>query len=47
MINGIGHNPVSVLLDSSRIVLLILVVTGNPRTGRDGGPPPEVPHKDL
>jgi hypothetical protein len=43
MIDG----TVSELSYSSRIVLLMLAVTGNPRTGRDGGSPPEVRHKDT
>jgi hypothetical protein len=47
MIDGIGHDTVSGLLNSSRTVLLMLVVAGNPRTGRDGGSPPEVRHKDT
>ena len=50
MIDGIGHGAVSGLLNSNHIVLLmldLLVVTGNPRTGRDGGSPPEVRHKDT
>ena len=49
MINGIGHDTVSGLLNNSRIVLLpmMLAVTGNPRTGRDGGSSPEVRHKDT
>jgi hypothetical protein len=47
MIDGIGHDTVSGLLNSSRTVPLMLVVTGNPRTGRDGGSPSEVRHKDI
>ena len=47
MIDGIGHGTVSGLLNSSLNVLLMLAVTGNPRTGRDGGSPPEVRHKDT
>jgi hypothetical protein len=42
IIDGIGDGTVSGLLNSSRIALLMLVVTGNPRTGCDGGSPPEV-----
>jgi len=42
MIDGIGHGTVSGLLNSSRIVFLMLAVTGNPRTRRDDGSPPEV-----
>jgi hypothetical protein len=43
MIDGIGDGTVSGLSSSSRVVLLIiLAVTGNPRTGRDGESPPEV-----
>ena len=43
-VDGIGHETVSELLNSnsSRIVLLMLAATGNPRKGRDGGSPPEV-----
>jgi hypothetical protein len=47
IIDGIGHDTVSRLLNSSRIVLLMLAVTGSPRTGRDGGPLPEVRHKNT
>ena len=47
MIDGIGHGTVSGLLNSKPIVLLILSVTGNPRTGRDGGSLPEIRHKDT
>jgi hypothetical protein len=47
MIDGIGHDAVSGLLNSRRIVFLMLIVTGNPRTGSDGGSPPEVRHKDI
>jgi hypothetical protein len=47
MIDGIGHGTVSGLLNSGGIVLLISAVTGNPRTGGDGGSPPEVGHKDT
>jgi hypothetical protein len=47
MVDGIGDGTVSGLLNSSRIVFLMLVVTGNPRTGRDGGSPPEVRLKDI
>ena len=39
-INGIGHDSVSKLLKSGRIVLYILVVSGNPRTGCDDGSTP-------
>ena len=46
MIDGIGHGTVSELLNSNHIVLLMSAVTGNPRTGCDGGSPPEVRHKD-
>ena len=46
MIDGIGDGTVSGLLCSSRVVLLMLPVTGNPRTGRDAGSPPEVRHTD-
>jgi hypothetical protein len=35
MIKEIGHDTVSGLLNSSHIVLLMLSVTGNPRTKRD------------
>jgi hypothetical protein len=45
MIDGIGHGTVSGLLNSSYIVLLMLAVTGYPRTGRDGGSLPKVRHK--
>ena len=44
MIDGIGPGSVSGFLNSSRIVLLMLAVTGNPQTGCDGGSPPEVQH---
>ena len=44
MIYGIGHGTVSGLLNISRIVILMLAVTGNPRTGRDGESPPEIRH---
>ena len=47
MIDGIGHGTVSGLLDYNRIIPLMLAVTGNPRTGRDDGSPPEVRHKDT
>jgi hypothetical protein len=47
MIDGIGYGTVSGLLNSSRIVLLMLVVTGNPRTGSDGESLPEVRHTDT
>jgi hypothetical protein len=45
MIDGIGDGPgtVSGLSNSSRVVLLImLAVTGNPRTRRDGESPQEI-----
>ena len=41
-INGIGHGPVSGLLNISNIVLLMSTVTGKPRTRRDDGSPTEV-----
>ena len=47
MIDGIGHGTVSELLDGGSDLFLILVVTGNPRTGRHGGSLPEVRHKDT
>ena len=46
-INGIGHGTVSGLLNSSRIFILMSSVTGNPRTRRDDGSPPEVQHKNT
>ena len=47
MIDGIGHGTVGELVKSGCIVLLMLVVTGNPRTGRDYGSPPELRHNDT
>ena len=47
MIDGIGRGTVSGLLNSSCIVLLMLIVTGNSRTGRDGESLPEIRHKDT
>jgi hypothetical protein len=49
MIDGIGHGNVSGLLNGGGIgiVLLMLAVTGNPRTGGDGRSLPEVRHKDT
>ena len=45
MIAGIGgHGTVSGLLYNSCIVLLMLSVTGNPRTRRGNGSPPEIRH---
>jgi hypothetical protein len=45
-INGIGHGAVSGILDSECVVLM-LAVTGNPRTGRDDGSSPEVQHRNT
>jgi hypothetical protein len=45
-INGIGHGTVSGILNSEYIVIM-LAVTGNPRTGRDDGSPPEVQHRNT
>jgi hypothetical protein len=45
-IDGLGHDAVSRLLNQLRIVLFILIVTGNPRTRRDDGSSPEVQHRD-
>ena len=43
MIAGIGgHGTVSGLLGNSCIFLLMLSVTGNPRTRSDDGSPPDV-----
>lgn len=47
MIDGTGHGTVSGLLNSSRIVPLMLAVAEDPRTGHDGGSPTEVQHKDT
>ena len=47
MIDGIGHDTVSGLLNGGRIVRLMLAVTEYPRTGRDGGSLPEVRHEDT
>jgi hypothetical protein len=47
MFDGIGRGTVSGLLSSSCIVLLMLAVTGIPRTGRDDGSLPEVRHNDT
>ncbi|KAI0280168.1 hypothetical protein BGY98DRAFT_347764 [Russula aff. rugulosa BPL654] len=41
-IDGLGHDSVSGVLNSSYIVLLMSAVTGNPRTRRDDGSPAEV-----
>jgi hypothetical protein len=47
-IDGIGHDTVSGLLNSScDIALLMLAVTGNPRTRGDDGSSPEVQHRDT
>lgn len=46
-INGIGHGTVSGPLNSSYVDLLILAVTGNPRSRRDDGSPPEVLHRNT
>jgi hypothetical protein len=46
-INGLGHDSVSGFLNSSYIVLLMLVATGNPRTRRDDGSHAEVQHGDT
>jgi hypothetical protein len=43
-INGLGHGTVSGLLNTNYVVLM-LAVTGNPRTRRDDGSPPEVQHR--
>jgi hypothetical protein len=47
MIDGIGRGTVSGLLNSDRLVLLMLAVTGIPRTACDGGSLPEVRHNDT
>ena len=46
-VDRLGHDSVSGLLDSSFIALLMLLVTGNPQTGRDDGSPPAVQHRDT
>lgn len=46
-IEGIGHGTVGGLLNGRYAVLLILAVTGSPRTRRDNGSPSEVPHRDT
>ena len=46
-IDGLGHDSVSGVLNSSYIVLLMSAVTGNPRTRRDDGSPAEVQHGDT
>ena len=43
-IDGLGHDSVSGFLSSSYIVLLMLAVTGDPRTRRNDGSPAEVQH---
>ena len=47
MIDGIGHDTVSALLNGGRIVPLMSAVTGDLRTGHDSGSPREVRHKDT
>jgi hypothetical protein len=46
-IDGLGHDSVSVFLNSSYIVFLMSAVTGNPRTRCDDGSPAEVQHGDI
>ena len=47
MIDGIGHGAVSGLLNSRGNILLMLAVTGNPRTGRGAGSSQEIRHEDT
>ena len=46
-IDGLGHDSVSGLLNSSYIILLMSAVSGNPRTRRDDGSPAKVQHGDT